>query len=158
VEKRIDEADHFIQNHSAGLDMGNVAVSGQQLCFYRTGNPCGNPLELGCRRHFGDVVSGYMYQEVYTQYNEAGDIIMGITPVNENIKEKNRETNYMTTTTSKEKPGKTPSKNDKKAPNTRSMEHRMRMREKLLALGKERGYKEGRLDGAIIWFSEGTLF
>ncbi len=109
-------------------------------------------------RHFGDVVSGYMYQEVYTQYNEAGDIIMGITPVNENIKEKNRETNYMTTTTSKEKPGKTPSKNDKKAPNTRSMEHRMRMREKLLALGKERGYKEGRLDGAIIWFSEGTLF
>ena len=49
MEKRTDEADHFIQNHSAGLDVGNMAASGQKLCFYRTGNPFGNPLELGRR-------------------------------------------------------------------------------------------------------------
>jgi len=89
-------------------------------------------------RHFGDVISGYMYQEVYTQYNEAGDIIMGITPV-------------------KDKPGKTPLKNDKKAPNTPyGVEHRMRMRGKLLALAKELGFKEVPLKGAIIRISEGT--
>lgn len=49
VEKRIDEADHFIQNHFAGLDVGNMPACGQQLCFHRTGNPCGNTPELGRR-------------------------------------------------------------------------------------------------------------
>jgi hypothetical protein len=64
----------------------------------------------------------------------------------------------MTTTTNKEGPGKRPSKNDsKKVLNTPSgVEHRRRMREKLLALGKDLGFKEGRLDGAIIWIPEET--
>jgi hypothetical protein len=84
-----------------------------------------------------------MYQEVYIQYNEAGDIIMGITPVNENIKEKNREANYMTTKTSKEKPGKTPSRPDKKAaPNTPLPETWEESRAALLALADELGFKK----------------
>jgi hypothetical protein len=67
------------------------------------------------------------------------------------------EENNMTTTTNKDKPGKTPSAPDKKAPNMPyGLEHRIRMREKLLALARERGYKEGRLEGAIIRIPEGT--
>ena len=63
----------------------------------------------------------------------------------------------MTTSTSKDGPGKTPLKNDKKAPNTPSgVEHRMQMRGKLLALAKEHGFKERRLEGAIIRIPEGT--
>ena len=64
----------------------------------------------------------------------------------------------MTTSKSKDGPGSKPLKTDsKKAPNTPSgVEHRMRMRGKLLALAKEHGFKERRLDGAIIWIPEGT--
>jgi len=63
----------------------------------------------------------------------------------------------MTSTTNKDGPGKTPSAPDKKTPNMPyGMEHRRRIREKFLALARERGYKEGRLDGAIIWIPEGT--
>lgn len=100
-----------------------------------------------------------MYQEVYTEYNEAGTIITSITPVNDNIAEKNREAKYMTTTTHKEKPGSKPLKPDKKlAPNTLSQEELKKRHDAIRAFGKERGYKEGRLNGAIIWFPEGPLF
>ena len=110
-------------------------------------------------RHFGDVISGYMYQEVYTRYNEEGTIITGITPVNENIKGKNREAKNMTTTTNKDKGGKTPSAPDKRvAPNTLSQKELRRRRDAMLAMGKRLGFKEKPLDGAIIWFQEGTLF
>ena len=67
------------------------------------------------------------------------------------------EENNMTTTTNKGRPGKTPLKSDKKGRNMPyDMEHRLRMREKLLALAKEHGFKERRLEGAIIWIPEGT--
>jgi len=110
-------------------------------------------------RHFDDLISGYMYQEVYTQYNETGAIITGITPANENIAEKNREAKYMTTTTNKEKPGKTPSRPDKKAaPNTLSKEERRARSAATLAFFKERGFKEVPLKGAIIRIPEDRFF
>ena len=109
--------------------------------------------------HFGDVISGYMYQEVYTQYNETGTIITGITPANENVEVKNREVNNMTVTTSKAKPGKTPLKPDKKAaPNTLSTEELKRRRDAGLAMAKRLGFKHVPLEGAIIRIPEGTLF
>ena len=65
----------------------------------------------------------------------------------------------MTTSTNKDKPGKTPSEQDKRAArNTVSPEELKRNHDALRAMGKRLGFKEGRLDGAIIWFSEGTLF
>ena len=37
-------------------------------------------------RLFGDVISGYMYQEVYTQYDETGTVITGVRPVPEPLR------------------------------------------------------------------------
>ena len=65
----------------------------------------------------------------------------------------------MTTTTNKERPVAKPSKTDsKKAPNMLSAAERKKSLDAGPALAKKHGFKEGRLDGAIIWFSEGTLF
>jgi len=65
----------------------------------------------------------------------------------------------MTTTTNKGKPGSKPSKTDsKKGRSTPSPEALKKTHDALRAVGKDLGYKEGRLGGAIIWFSEGTLF
>lgn len=62
----------------------------------------------------------------------------------------------MTTTTNKDKPGKTPSAPDKKDRSMLSVEERKKSRDAAMALAKERGYKERRLEGAIIWIPEGT--
>ena len=66
----------------------------------------------------------------------------------------------MTTTTNKERPGsKSPKTEEKaKAPNTVSPEVLKRRHDRMMKFAKEHGFKEGRLGGAIIWFSEGTLF
>ena len=62
----------------------------------------------------------------------------------------------MTTKKSKDKPGKKPLKTDKKASSMPSVADRKRTQDKFLALAKERGYKKGRLGGAIIHIPEGT--
>ena len=65
----------------------------------------------------------------------------------------------MTTTTNKDKPGKTPSVPDKKAaPNMLSQEELKRRRDNMLAMGKELGFKHhGPLKEAIIQIPEGPL-
>ena len=79
--------------------------------------------------------------------------------INENIKEKNREANYMTTKTSKEKSGKTPLKPDKKAAlYTQSPEELKRRRDYDMAMAKRLGFKEVPLKGATVWIPEGALF
>ena len=67
------------------------------------------------------------------------------------------EENNMTTTTNKEKPGKTPLEPGKKAaPNTLSQEELKARSDATLAFFKERGFKEVPLKGAIIRIPEGT--
>ena len=69
------------------------------------------------------------------------------------------EENNMTTTTNKDKPGKTPLSPDKKSVrNTVSLEERKRRRDAMLDMAKELGFKKVPLKGAIIWFPDGTLF
>ena len=65
----------------------------------------------------------------------------------------------MTTSTRKDGPGSKPSKTDsKKGRSTPSPEERKKMHDALRAAGKDLGFKEVPLKGAIIWIPEGTLF